>query len=72
MYEWYYDKMPPCFGEDTLNTHHLQTDSFIFSIKPSKGLIGHIKHFKQDFGFTDLDLSQELYSEDIKKVIDKL
>ena len=30
MYEWYYDKMQPYFGEDNLELHFLDTDSFIF------------------------------------------
>ena len=31
MYEWYYDKMQPYFGEDNLELHYLDTDSFIYS-----------------------------------------
>ena len=33
MYEWYYDKMQPFFGEDNLELHSLDTDSLIFSLK---------------------------------------
>ena len=72
MYEWYYDKMQPYFGEDNLELHYLDTDSFIFSFKPIKSLIEDLKHFTEDFDFSDLDLSHELYSEDNKKVIGKM
>ena len=72
MYEWYYDKMQPYFGEDNLELHYLHTDSFIFSFKPIKSLIEDLKRFKEDFDFSDLDPSHELYSEDNKKVIGKM
>ena len=72
MYEWYYDKMQPFFGEDNLELHYLDTDSFIFSFKPIKSLIEGLKHFKEDFDFSDLDPSHELYSKDNKKVIGKM
>ena len=66
MYEWYYDKMQPYFGEDNLELHYLDTDSFIFSFKPIKSLIEDLKHFKDDFDFSDLDPSHELFSNEKK------
>ena len=69
MYECYYDKMQPYFGEDNLELHYLDTDFFIFSFKPFKRLIEDLKHFTEDFDFRDLDPSHELYSEVNKKVI---
>ena len=72
MYEWYYDKMQPYFGEYNLELHYLDTDSFIFSFKPIKSLIEDLKHFKDDFDFSDLDPSHELYSQVNKKVIGKM
>ena len=72
MYEWYYDKMQPFFGEDNLELQYLDTDSFIFSFKPIKSLIEDLKQFKEDFDFSDLDPSHELYSKDNKKVIGKM
>ena len=72
MYEWYYDKMQPYFGEDNLELHSLDTDSFIFSFKPIKSLIEDLKYFKEDFNFNDLDPSHELYSKDKKKVIGRM
>ena len=64
--------MQPYFGEDNLELHYLDTDSFIFSFKPIKSLIEDLKHFKEDFDFSDLDPSHELSSNDIKNVIGKL
>ena len=52
--------------------HYSDTDSFIFSFKPIKSLSEGLKFFKEDLGFTDLDPSHELYSEDNKKVISKM
>ena len=72
MYERYYNKMQPYFGEDNLELHYLDTDSFIFSFKPIKSLIEDLKYFKEDFNFSDLDPSHELYSEANKKVISKM
>ena len=52
--------MQPYFGEDILELHYLDTGSFIFSFKPIKNLIEYLKHFKEDFDFSDLDPSHEL------------
>ena len=71
-YEWHYDKMQPYFGESCLQLHYLDTDSFIFSFKPIKSLSEDLKHFKEDFDFSDLDPSHELYSKDNRKVIGKM
>ena len=64
--------MQPYFGEDNLELHYLDTDAFIFSFKPIKSLNEDLKHFKEDFDFSDLDPSHELYSEDNKKVVGKM
>ena len=64
--------MQPYFGADNLELHYLDTDSFIFSFRPIKSLIEDLKYFKEDFDFSDLDTSHELYSKDNKKVIGKM
>ena len=66
VYEWYYDKIQPFFGEDDLELHFLDTDSFIVSFKPIESLIEGLKHFEEDFDFSNLDPSHELY---IQKII---
>ena len=72
MYEWYYDIMQPYFGVKNLELHYLDTDSFIFSFLRIKNLIEDLKYFEEDFNFSDLDPSHELYSEDNKKDIGKM
>ena len=71
MYEWYSDKRQPYFGEDNLELQYLDTGSFIFSFKPIKSLIEDLKYFREDFDFSDLDPSHELYSTDNKKIFTK-
>ena len=63
--------MQPCFGEYNLELQYLDIDSFIFSLNQTKSLINDIKNFKEDFDFSDLDPSHELYSEDNKKLLIK-
>ena len=72
MYEWYYDKMQPYYGEDKLELHYIDTASFIFSLKTIKSSIEDIKYLEEDFDFSELDPSHELYSEDNKIVIGKM
>ena len=60
MYEWYYDKMQPYFGDDNLELPYLDTDFLIFSFKAIKSLIEDSKCFKEEFDFGDLDSSLEL------------
>ena len=64
--------MQPQLGEDILEQHYLDTDSFIFSFKPIKSLIEDLKYFKEDFDFSDLDPSHEPYSEDNKNILGKM
>ena len=72
MYEWYYDELQPYFGENNLQLHYLDTDSFIFSIKLIENLMEDLKNFREDFDFSGLDSSHELYSKDNQKVIGKM
>ena len=61
MYAWFYDKMQPYFGEDRLELHYLDTETFIFSFKPIESLFENLKYFTEDFDFSDLDPTHELY-----------
>ena len=63
--------MQPYFAQDYLELHYLDTDSFIFSFKPIKNLTEGLNYFKEDFNFSDLDPSLELYSENKKKLLPK-
>ena len=60
--------MQPYLRNGSLEVHYIDTDPFIFSLKPIKESIEHLKYFKEDFDFSDLDPSHELYSEDEKKL----
>ena len=64
--------MQPYFGEKKSELHYHDTDSIKFSFKPIKNLIEVLKIFKEFFDFSDLDPSHELYSEDNKKITDKM
>ena len=64
--------MQQYFGEDKLELHYLDTDSFIFTFKPKKSLIEDSKSLKENFEFSALDPSHELYSQDIKKGIGEM
>ena len=55
-----------------MELHYLDTVSFIISFKPNKNLIEDLKYFQENFDFSDLDPSHELYSEDNEKVIGKM
>ena len=72
MYETYYDKMQPYFEDDVLDSPYLDTNSFIFSFTPLNSLIEDLKHVKEDFDFSGLDPSHEVYSENKRKVIGKI
>ena len=43
-----------------------------FYFEPFKSLVEDIKHFKEDFDFSDLDPSHEICSKVNKKVIEKM
>ena len=49
----------------------MDTDSFILSIK-TRDLINDLEYFKDDFDFSELDPSHELYNSINKKVIGKM
>ena len=46
--EGYYDKLQPYFREGNLELHYIDTDSFIFSLKPVRGLIEKLEQLIED------------------------
>ena len=70
MYEFYYHKLQPYYSSD-VKLHYMDTDSFILSIKTGD-LINDLEYFKDDFDFSELDPSHELYNSINKKVIGKM
>ena len=74
MYEFYYHKLQPYYSsrsDASIKLHYMDTDSFILSIKTGD-LINDWKYFKDDFDFSELDPSHQLYNPINKKVIGKM
>ena len=74
MYEFYYHKLQPYYSsrsDASVKLHYMDTDSFILSIKTGD-LINDLEYFKDDFDFSELDPSHELYNSVNKKVIGKM
>ena len=70
MYETYYDKLQPYFGEKNLHLHYMDTDSFKLSVN-TKDIIKDLKNLEDIFDFSNLDENHELFSNKNKKVIGK-
>ena len=70
MYETYYDTPRPYFGQENIQLHYMDCDSFILSIK-SENIIKDLKNLENIFDFSNIDENHELYSEKNKKVLGK-
>ena len=70
MYETYYDKLQPYFGQENLQLHYIDTDGMILSMK-TENIIKDLKSLEDIFDFSNLDESHELFSNINKKVIGK-
>ena len=70
MYETYYDKLQPNFGDKNLHLHYMDTDSFILSVN-RKDIIKDLKNWEDIFDFSNLDENHELFSNKNKKMIGK-
>ena len=70
MYETYYDKLPPYFGQEIIHLHHMDTDSFVLSVN-TKNIIKDLKNLENIFDFCNLDKNHELFSNKNEKVIGK-
>ena len=71
MYETYYDKLQPYFGQEKLQLHFIDTDVLILSMK-TQNIIKELKNLEDIFDFRNLDENHELFSNRKKKVIGKL
>ena len=67
MYETYYDKLQPYFGQQNIQLHYMDTDSFILSVK-TKDIIEDLKNLEDIFDFSNLDKNHELFSKKNKKL----
>ena len=71
MYENCYDTLQPCFSQENLQLHYIDTDGMILGMK-TKDIIKDLKNLEDIFDFSNLDKNHELYSEKNKKVIGKM
>ena len=70
MYETYYDKLQPYFGQENIQLHYMDTDSFVLSVN-TKDIIKNLKNLEDIFDSSNLDENNELFSNKNKKVIGK-
>ena len=70
MYETYYDKLQPYFGQENIQIHYMDTDSFVLSVN-TKAIIKDLKNLEDIFDFSNLEKNHELFSKKNKKVIGK-
>ena len=72
MYEFYYNKIQP-YWKQSIQLHYMDTDSFILSFDTNnQELINFLQENKDEFDFSELDKSHELYDPINKKVIGKM
>ena len=70
IYGTYYDKLQPYFGQESIQSHYVDTDAFVLSID-SNNVINDLKNLEDIFDFSNLDKDHELYSIKNKKVVGK-
>ena len=68
MYETYYDKLQPYFGQVNIHLHYVDTDAFVLSLN-TKDIIEDLKNLQDIFDFTNLDKNHQLFSNTNKEVI---
>ena len=70
MYETHYGKLQPYFGQDKLELHYMDCDSFVLSIE-TQNIINNLKNLEKLFDFSNLIKNHELFCNKIKKVVGK-
>ena len=71
MYETYYDILQSYFGQENIQLHYMDTDSFVLSVS-TKDIIKDLKNLEDIFDFSNLDKNHELFSNKNEKVIGKI
>ena len=66
MYETYYDKLQPYFGQENIQLNYMDTDAFVLSVN-TNDIIKDLKNLEDIFDFSNLDENHELFSEKNKK-----
>ena len=70
MYETYYDILQPYFGQENIQLHYMDTDSFVLSVN-TNDIIKDLKNLEDIFDFSNLDENHEIFNIKNKKVIGK-
>ena len=70
MYETYYDKLQPYFGQEIIQLHYIDKDAFVLSLK-TQDIIKDLKNLEDIFDFSNLDKNHELFSNKNQKVLGK-
>ena len=70
MYETYYDKLQPYFGQENIQCHYMDCDSFVLSIE-TQNIIHDLKNLEDLFDFSNLNKNHELFSNKTKKFVGK-
>ena len=70
MYETFYDVFQPYFGQESIQLHYIDCDSFVLSIN-TKDLIKDLYNLKDLFDFSNLNKEHKLFSNENKKVVGK-
>ena len=71
MYETYYDKLQPYFGEKTIQLHYLDTDTFVLN-KSTSVIIKDLQKLEDFFDIFNLNESYELYGDKNEKFFGEL
>ena len=66
MYETYYYKLRPCFGQENFHFFFMDTDSFKLSVNTKK-LVKNPKNFEDLFDFCNLNEKHVIFSNKNKK-----
>ena len=70
MYETYYNKLQPFFGQHKLQLHYMGCDSFVSSTK-TENINNDLKNLADMFDFSNLDENHKLFSNKNREVIGK-
>ena len=75
MYEIYYDKLQPNFGQENIHLHYVDTDAFELGLNTTD-IIKDLKEFdyipKEDiFDFSNIEENHDIFSKKNRKVIGK-
>ena len=66
MYETYYDKLQPYFGQEIIQLHYIDKDAFVLSVN-TKDISKDLKNLESIFDLSNLDDKHEQFSSKNKK-----